>query len=60
MRLDQRLEVLARLERGHREHVRRPELGPVAAGAEHVLDARRSDPDPLRGDAEHARDVVGR
>ena len=51
VRLDERLEVLARLERGDGEHVRRAEVGAVPSGREDVAHAGVRDADPLRRDA---------
>ena len=58
MRLGERLQVLARLERRDREDVRRTEVGRGAVAVNTLLDAGRSDADPLRGDAEQLRHLV--
>ena len=50
--IDERGEVLPRLERRHGEHVRTAEIGRFADGAEHAVDAGRSDTDTFLRDAE--------
>ena len=58
MRVDQRREVLAGLERRDREDVRAPEIRTLAVRREAGLDAGVGDVDPLARDAERLGDVV--
>ena len=58
--LDERGQVLARLERGDGEHVRPAEVGALPVGAERLLHAGIRDLDPLRRDAEPLDDVAAR
>ena len=44
----ERLQVLARLERRHRDDVGRAEVCHIAVGGENLLDTRWRNPDPLR------------
>ena len=60
MRGDERLEVLARLERRDREHVRAAEVGALAVRPERLLHTRVRDLDPLGPDAEPLDDVAAR
>jgi hypothetical protein len=57
--VDERGEVLARLEGRDREQVRLPEVLGVAVGSELLADARVCDDDPVPREAERLRDVVG-
>ena len=58
MRLGERLQVLARLQRGDREQVGRSQVGGGAVRDEHGLDARVSDADALRPDTEELTDLA--
>ena len=58
MCLDERREVLARLERRDGEHVRTPEVVALAVRGEGSVDARVGDVDALARDAERLGDVV--
>ena len=58
MRGDERLQVLARLERRHGEHVRPAEVGTLPVRPEDLLHARICDLHPLRPDTEPLDDVA--
>ena len=60
VRVEQRREVLARLERRDRERVRPAEIDPRAAGRKTVVDARIRDVDLLLCDPERLVDVIAR
>ena len=59
VRVDERAEVLARLESRHREQVRPAEVLEVAVGVELGADAGGCDDDPLPRKAQRLRDIVG-
>ena len=58
-RLDERAEILARLERRHRQHVRPAEVGDGAVRGERRADARVGDEHPLTRERHRLREVVG-